>query len=119
VQPLAPTSRRLSQQQKDRDASGLSAAHPYATAPSPRSGAPPGAYDRHSPLFNGSESFLYGPHKNRANSRDGSGTPREMTPGGVNGMAVYDRDQRNPVGDQDDDGHGRKGGFWSVLCCRV
>lgn len=57
--------------------------------------------------------------KNRANSRDGSGAPREMTTGGVRGMAVYDRDQMNGVGDQDEDGHGRKGGFWSVICCRA
>jgi casein kinase 1 len=42
-----------------------------------------------------------------------------MTTGGVRGMAVYDRDQMNGVGDQDEDGHGRKGGFWSVICCRA
>jgi casein kinase 1 len=125
VQALAPNSRRLSQQQ--RDANNLSP-HPYATAPSPtgyRSGAPPGAYGRHSPLLNGSglngsESLLYGGlPKNRANSRDGSGTPQGMATGGARGMAIYDRDQMHRVGDQDDDGHGRKGGFWSVLCCRT
>lgn len=128
VQPLAPNSRRLSQQQ--RETNGLTAPHPYATAPSPtgfRSGVPPGAYGRHSPLLNGSavhnngsESFVYGGvPKNRANSRDGSGAPREMTTGGVRGMAVYDRDQMNGAGDQDEDGHGRKGGFWSIICCRA
>lgn len=129
VQPLAPTSRRLSQQA--RDSTALNAPHPYATAPSPngyRSGAPPGAYGRHSPMPNGSaanpngsESFLYGAGpKNATNSRDAvSGTPREMNAGGARGMAVFDRDQMGRVGEQDEDGHGRKGGFWSVLCCRA
>ena len=42
-----------------------------------------------------------------------------MTAGGVRGMAVYDRDQMNGTGDLDEDGHGRKVGFWSVLCCRA
>jgi casein kinase 1 len=129
IQPLAPnSSRRLSQQQQ-RDPNGLSAPHPYATAPSPtgyRSGAPPNAYGRHSPLLNGSAvnngsgSLVYGGFpKNRADSRDGSGTPREMTAGGARGMVVYDRDQIHRVGDQDQDEHGRKGGFWGVLCCRA
>jgi len=130
VQPLAPTSgRRLSQQARDTGA--LNAPHPYATAPSPtgyRSGAPPGAYGRHSPLpngtvtnVNGSESFLYpGATKNGANSREAvPGTPRELTASGVRGMAVYDRDHMGRVGEHDEDGHGRKGGFWSVLCCRT
>jgi casein kinase 1 len=131
VQALAPSpNRRLSQQA--RDTGGLSAPHPYAAAPSPtgyRAGAPPGAYGRHSPLLNGSnvnnngsESFLYGAQpKNAGNSRDGlPGTPREVNAsGGRGGMAVYDRDQMRRVGEVDEDGHGRKVGFWSVLCCRA
>ena len=128
VQPLAPTNRRLSQQA--RDSTALNAPHPYATAPSAngyRSGAP-GAYGRQSPLANGngsttnangSESFLYGGPKIATNSRDGlSGTPREMNGNGARGMTVFDRDQMGTVGEQDEDGHGRKGGLWSVLCCR-
>jgi len=119
VQPLAPNSRRLSQQQ--RDVNGLNAPHPYTT-PSPTGyRSPPGAYDRHSPLPNGSggnnnksESF-FGPPRNQ---EDGSGTPRGVTTGGARGMAVYEG-QMNRMGDQDEDGHGRKGGFWSVLCCRA
>jgi casein kinase 1 len=130
VQPLAPTSgRRLSQQARDTGA--LNAPHPYATAPSLtayRSGAPPGAYGRHSPLLNGtgainngSETFLYpGATKNVTSSRDCiPGTPRELNAGAVRGMAVYDRDQMGRAGEHDEDGHGRKGGFWSVLCCRA
>lgn len=69
---------------------------------------------------NGSESFLYGAGpKNATNSRDAlSGTPRDMNASGARGMTVFDRDQMGTVGEQDEDGHGRKDSFWSVLCCR-
>ncbi|PBK75571.1 related to casein kinase I cki2 [Armillaria ostoyae] len=137
VQPLAPTSRRTSQQQ--REASALASVgippHPYATAPSPngyRSGAGR-EYGRHSPNPNGlanlhpngSESFLYnqGQGKNGTNSRDGTttgGTGTRDLHGltGARGMAVYDRDQMARVGEQDED-IGRKKGFFAVFCCRA
>lgn len=137
VQPLAPTSRRTSQQQ--REASALASVgispHPYATAPSPngyRSGAGR-EYGRHSPNPNGlanlhpngSESFLYnqGQGKNGTNSRDGTttgGTGTRDLHGltGPRGMAVYDRDQMARVGEQDED-IGRKKGFFALFCCRA
>lgn len=147
VQPLAPTSRRASQQ---RDATGLSSGglstpHPYAAAPSPngyRNVSAQDAYGRQSPnpsphhLPNGtaangahptgSESFLYGQGptgKNGTNSREGTatgGTAQREFASGVRGMNIYDREQMQRVGEQDEDGgHGRRRGFWSTLCCRA
>ncbi|KAJ4480032.1 kinase-like protein [Lentinula aciculospora] len=140
VQPLAPASRRASQQQRETSALasvGISAPHPYATAPSPngyRSNTDRTAYGRSSPNptpglpngngipNNGSESFLYGQMPKGANSREGTTTggtgTRDMhSPGPVRSMAVYDQMAR--VGEQDEDGgHGRKRGFWAALCCR-
>ncbi|KAF5367096.1 hypothetical protein D9758_003959 [Tetrapyrgos nigripes] len=137
VQPLAPTSRRASQQQQ-REAGalasvGLSTPHPYATAPSPN-GYRTSTYDRNSPNpannmisngnaahVNGSDSFLYGqmPGKNGTNSRDPTltgGTGTAPSPGAVRAMNMYDRDQIGRVGEQDEDGgHGRRRGFWSLL----
>ncbi|KIY72407.1 kinase-like protein [Cylindrobasidium torrendii FP15055 ss-10] len=130
VQPLAPTSRRQSQQRE----SGLgapTAQHPYAAAPSPNGYRPNGRdYGRNSPnpnvigngsgLPNTSESFLYGgqPNGKDAPSRNGTTNtgPRDLHAGG-RGMAMYDRDQMGRLGEQDED-TGRKGGFWSLLCCR-
>jgi len=72
---------------------------------------------------NGSESFLYGQAQA---GKNGSGEAmvnpinghRDMG-GQVRGMNVYDREQMQRVGEQDEDGgHGRSRGFWSVLCCR-
>ncbi|KAJ3716083.1 kinase-like protein [Lentinula raphanica] len=137
VQPLAPTSRRASQQQQ-REASalasvGISNTHPYATASTPngyRNNTDRTVYGRNSPNpvpngnglpNNGSESFLYGQMHKGANSREntttgGTGT-KDMHPTGVRSMAVYDQMVR--VGEQDEDGgHGRKKGFWAALCCR-
>ncbi|KAF9565376.1 kinase-like protein [Agrocybe pediades] len=138
VQPLAPTSRRASQQQRDGNmitSAGLSP-HPYATAPSQngyRTTTP--TYGRHSPNTganmqlngngqqNGSESFLYGQAQA---GKNGSGEAmvnplnghRDLS-GQVRGMNVYDREQMQRGGEQDgDDGHGRSRGFWNVLCCR-
>lgn len=35
-------------------------------------------------------------------------------------MTVYDREQMERVGEQDEDGgHGRRRGFWGSLCCRA
>ena len=140
MQPLAPTSRRASQQHRDASG-GLTAPHPYATAPSPTVGYRPsnGAYGRHSPNLpgvpvngsanqvnntNGSESFLYGGHpgKTGTNSREGTATrDKDMmgTPG-ARGMAMYDREQMQRVGENDEDGgHGRRNGFFSAFfCCR-
>ena len=131
VQPLAPTSRRISQ----RDANplpgaGLAPPHPYATSPSLGGYRSPGAaYGRHSPnagangmLLNGSDAYMYGQqHKVGTNSRENTtaGTgPRDPSTG-ARGMGVYDREQMQRVGEQDEDaGHGRGRGFWASLCCR-
>ena len=141
VQPLAPNSRRGSQQQ--RDISGMTSAaltappHPYATAPSPtgyRAATTPNTYGRHSPNaphlhangnghLNGSESFLYGQAQAGKNgSGEGMANPGQREMGGqgqVRGMGMYDRDQMQRVGEQDEDGgHHRPRGFFSILCCR-
>ena len=128
MQPLAPTSRRQSQQRETAALAsvGLSAPHPYANAPSSSGYRSGGGYGRHSPNaaanglpvngLNGSESFLYGqvPGKN-----EGASGIREMNaPGAVKGMTVYDRSQMRS-GDQDEDGHGRRKGILSALCCRT
>lgn len=152
VQPLAPTSRRASQQQMS---AGLSAPHPYATAPSPTGyrtsgpgGTPNGAYGRNSPAppvgsglpngsnnglnhqtsnLNGSESYTnYGQAqvgKNGMNSQNAASSGmhggREVGPGGARGMGVYDHgDQMQTLGQQEDDEHPRKKGFFGALCCR-
>ncbi|GAW07796.1 kinase-like protein [Lentinula edodes] len=142
VQPLAPASRRASQQQREASALasvGISTPHPYATAPTPngyRSNPDRTAFGRSSPIpapglpngngngipNNGSESFLYGQMPKGPNSREGTttggtGTRDIHAPGPVRSMAVYD--QMGRVGEQDEDGgHGRKRGFWAALCCR-
>ncbi|RDB25879.1 Casein kinase I 1 [Hypsizygus marmoreus] len=140
VQPLAPTSRRVSQQQREASAlasAGLAPPHPYATAPTPtgyRSQA--ATYDRHSPnpgangnanglQLNGSDTYLYGQGqggKNGTNSRETTtaGTATRDMSGGARGMGVYDREQMQRVGEQDEEGgHGRRRGFWSAFCCRA
>ncbi|KAJ3510487.1 hypothetical protein NLJ89_g4646 [Agrocybe chaxingu] len=137
VQPLAPGSRRASQQQKDINginSANLSTPHPYATAPSPTgygTARTANAYGRHSPNppphllngtgMNGSESFLYGQAqagKGGSNSREGTTNGVGQPGGQVRGMGMYDRDQMQRVGEQDE-GHGRRKGFWSALCCRA
>lgn len=113
VQPLAPTSRRASQQRDARDSSGLQAPHPYAVSPAGTntSGFRTNAYGRTSPVrpnssagnvqqLNGngtgstavggthnntSESFLYG----------GQATGKPNGIGGVNGGAEV---QGNGIG---------------------
>ena len=74
--------------------------------------------------MNGSESFLYGQAHAGKNGSGGEGTTiagtgqREMG-GQVRGMGMYDRDQMQRGGQQEEDGgHGRRRGFWSILCCR-
>lgn len=131
MQPLAPGSRRHSQNPRESSAgNGLTAPHPYSAAQPTASGyrgAPPGAYGRNSPMTNGaqhasSQEFMYGggaqTPKNDSSNRgiNGNGAPREMQAGGARGIAVYDREQQM---EHDEEGHGRKGGFWSVLCCRA
>lgn len=131
VQPLAPTSRRASNQPRESSL-GLSG-HPYASAPSPSGyraspGYAPGG--RHSPAHapgltpvngngaipshNGSDAYLYGA---KAGSRDAL-TPggTQVAPAPVRGMAVYDSSQQMSRGGAQDGDHTRKkGGF---LCCR-
>ncbi|KAG5644374.1 hypothetical protein DXG03_008602 [Asterophora parasitica] len=135
TQPIIPGSRRPSQRQQESN-SGLAPPHPYATAPSPTGQYRPAQaaqYGRHSPGITGvhinngnsSEAFVYGGQaqpKNGTNSRDtttaGTAT-RELT-GGARAMGVYDREQMQRVGEQDEDGgHGRRRGFWAALCCRA
>ncbi|KAH9481485.1 Casein kinase I-like protein 1 [Psilocybe cubensis] len=145
VQPLAPTSRRASQQQRGDiggiNSATLTAPHPYATAPSPngyRNAPTPNTYGRQSPNpppnmhlganghMNGSESFLYGQAQAGKNgsgeATTAAGTGQKDLHGQVRngmGMGMYDREQMQRVGDQGEDGgHGRPKGFWSVLCCR-
>ncbi|KAF7312091.1 Kinase-like protein [Mycena indigotica] len=126
VQPLAPT-RRTSQQNN-----APLAPHPYAAAPSgngyasaqggpitPLRASNVGQFGRQSPSQsrglglngnamngNGSESFLYG-------QQQGSG---QIAVGGTARMGVYDQMER--VGEQDE-GHGRRKGFWASLCCKA
>ncbi|KAJ7593406.1 kinase-like protein [Mycena floridula] len=136
VQPLAPASRRQSQQQREAAALasvGLGAPHPYATAPS-STGYRPGTgavYGRHSPnpvhglpngngAQNGSESFLYGQNPAKNSSRDGVTAIRDAHPGPVRGMTVYDRDPMLRGREQEEDGgHGRRRGIMGTLCCRA
>ncbi|KAG6817353.1 bifunctional choline kinase/ethanolamine kinase cki1 [Tephrocybe sp. NHM501043] len=134
VQALAPSPRRVSRQQESTNASPGLSPHPYATAPSPTGYRSQAAYGRHSPNAgmngnpnglhpNGSDAYLYGQgqHKNGTNSRDNTtaGTAtRDLS--GARGMGVYDRDQMQRVGEQDEDGgHGRRHGFWATFCCRA
>jgi casein kinase 1 len=134
---LAPTSRRASQQHREASG-GLPPPHPYATAPPTgyRTSAN-GAYGRYSPNqpgvavngsshhpnhTNGSESFLYGGQvKTGATSREGAATrDRDLMGTPVaRGMAMYEREQMQRVGGQDEEGgHGRNGFFSAFFCCR-
>lgn len=140
VQPLAPTSRRASQQRVDRD-STLVAAHPYATANS-QSPYRSTAYGRNSPvqpgglspLLNGNgaanalpnqaESYMYSPQQpgKGLNSREGTATGtngKADAANGARGINMYERDQMARVGEQDEHGLGRKSGFWAAFCCRA
>jgi len=120
VQPLAPTSRRASQHQRDvLGSAGLT--HPYATTNTGYRTALKTTFDR-SPN-GGSESFLYGQQqagKNGSGSREDTTIAGQRDLGGqVRGMGMFDREQMQRVGEQDEDGgHGRKG-IWSALCCRT
>lgn len=135
VQPLAPASRRQSQQhisRAERESQAL-ASHPYAATPSP-GGYRATAYDRSSPnggtpatngQANGNDSFVYGQQqgKNGTNSREGTTTAgtaanRDTMGGtGTRGVGMYDREQMTRVGEQDEHG-GRHRGFWAAFCCR-
>ncbi|RDX57393.1 kinase-like protein [Lentinus brumalis] len=141
VQPLAPQSRRQSQQQvarAERDSGLVAPPHPYA-APGSSGGYRTNAYGRQSPVPpngtpgangsgllqqpNNSDSFMYGQGaaKNGTASREGTttaGTRQEGTNGQARGM-VYDREQMERVGEQDEHGMGRKKGFWAAFCCRA
>ncbi|KZT29809.1 kinase-like protein [Neolentinus lepideus HHB14362 ss-1] len=145
VQPLAPASRRASQQQiprADRDSigNGLAAPHPYATAPSP-TGYRANTYGRGSPIspmpggmhggggnpngsnpaVNGNDAYLYGAQgKAGTNSREGTTTGTAVHPGS-RGVGMYSGEQMQRLGEQDEEGHGqgRKKGFWAAFCCRA
>ena len=103
TQPLAPTSRRASQQpQRDVPTNPvLPPSHPYAT-PRHRTAA--------APIPNGgSDSFWQQPGKNRSGSREEITVQREI---------VRAFDQMQGVGEQDKDVGHRKG-IWATLCCRM
>ncbi|OCH94401.1 kinase-like protein [Obba rivulosa] len=135
VQPLAPTSRRASQNpvtRTERESAALAAPpHPYATAPSPN-GYRGDAYGRNSPVApnggqtNTSESFMYGAQPGKGNgttSRDGTTTagtapPREQA-NGARGISGYGAEQMARVGEQDEHGNAKKRGFWAAFCCRA
>lgn len=73
--------------------------------------------------MNGSESFLYGQAQAGKNgsgeATTTAGTHQRDLGGQVKNMGIYDREQMQRVGEQDQDGgHGRPKGFWSLLCCR-
>lgn len=136
VQPLVSASRRPSQQRdiNPLGTSGLATPHPYAVAPNAYRTSTGAAYGRHSPngpihhIPNGNalhpnvpEPYSYGREqmgKPGATSREnmaGNGPPVMAA---VRGMGMYDGDHMQPI-ERDEDGHGRRRGFWSVLCCRA
>ena len=114
------------------------APHPYA-APGSAGGYRTNTYGRQSPVPpngttgangstplqqhpNNSDSFLYGQGaaKNGTASREGTTTAGTRELNQTRGMTVYDRDQMERVGEQDEHGLGRKkGGFWAAFCCRA
>jgi len=143
-QPIAPSSKRASQQQlstadlRPRDPSnGITSTHPYAVAPSSSAlrspygnGIPPQrpesalaaagstvaiGLNGNANGGTGSDSFMYGSTAKRAEEA-AAAAARE---GRANGMAVYDRGQLARGGiDQDDEADGRSRGVFSFLCCR-
>ena len=137
VQPLAPTSRRASQQRLERERdSALVSQHPYAAAQT-NSNLRSGPYGRSSPvLANGSQPngtgttavnsgdvYMYGTPQAKAN---GFATPEvngangvKDGPNGVRAMNIYEQAQMSRVGEQDEHGDGRKRGFWTAFCCRA
>jgi casein kinase 1 len=147
-QPVAPSSRRASQQQlstpdiRGREPSnGVSGVHPYAATPSSTAfrGGPYGngisganALRPDSVIAAAGSTGalgLAGNGNGAANSDSfmyGSTAKRAeeaaaaaAREGRANGMGVYDRGQASRVGiDQDDDRGSRRRGFFSVLCCR-
>jgi len=131
VQPIPPNSSRRVSQPKDMGSAGLSAPHPYATAPSPsgyRNSPTPNNFGRHSPSnilnangLNGSESVLYNQvhaGKNGSASPEDATLPGPMRDGVGKGMGLYGRDQMRRAEEQDEV-HGRRRGFWDALCCRA
>ena len=63
-----------------------------------------------------------GQGKNGTASREGTttaGTRQEGMNGQTRAMGVYDREQMERVGEQDEHGTGRKKGFWAAFCCRA
>ncbi|TFL04181.1 kinase-like domain-containing protein, partial [Pterulicium gracile] len=144
MQPLAPGSRRVSQQ-NGIGGGGIGAPHPYAASPTSntayRSGTGTG-YGRSSPQVvgnnggmgqngngNGSGSFMYGQPQAPKAAALGNGMPgsglrngNEVGGGGARGMGVYEGGQVQRHGDGGEGevgGNGKKkGGFLGVLCCR-
>ncbi|KAG6879890.1 hypothetical protein C0992_010243 [Termitomyces sp. T32_za158] len=132
VQPLAPTTRRASRQEVVNSSATPPFTHPYAAAPSPSGYRTQQLHGRHSPNpgnvtpngvhLNGSDAYLYpqAQPKNGTISREttNAGTAiRDVS--GTRGMGMYDRQQMQRAGEQDEDGgHGRGRGFWATLCCR-
>lgn len=121
MQPIAPTSRRASQQAARGDNSNT-ALHPYAAAPSSPYRNPPyvrpesGNAVNGTPPAAGSSGALNGATNANADSYryGGTGIQPDMVRGN---MAVYDRGiDRGAEGD-DEHGVSRKKGFFGLFCC--
>lgn len=136
TQPIAPPSRRGSQQVLQREGTTQSSSpHPYAAAPiAPTTGfRANGGTIGYNHLANTSNGLMSSgrdqgetsPYYSNAErgppvpGKTGSNAPMTPVRGGMN---VYDRDQQNGIygqSQQDEEGHGaHKGGFWSIVCCR-
>lgn len=133
VQPIVPPSRRQSQQPRDPNLSNpaIVPQHPYASAPpggNYRTSVNAGAgYGRHSPNAQAMQNGT-GLHMNTSDpyyaqspaAKHATNSRENMMNVGANTqnlsgtrMGIYDRERERL-----DDGHSRKKGIWSVLCCR-
>lgn len=144
-QPIAPSSKRASQQQlsttdlRPRDASNGISAHPYAVSPSPNAlrspygnaivGTSPQRPESALAAHGSTGALALNGNGNGATGSDsflyGSTAKRAeeaaaaaAREGRANGMAVYDRGQLTRAGIDQDDENGRRRGLFSFLCCR-
>jgi len=145
-QPIAPSSKRVSQQQlsttdlRPRDAANGISTHPYAVSPSPNALRSPYGNAIVGPSPQRPESALAAAGSTGVLALNGNGNgatgsdsflygstakraeeaaAAAAREGRANGMAVYDRGQLTRAGiDQDDENGGRRRGLFSFLCCR-
>ncbi|KAI0346171.1 kinase-like protein [Trametopsis cervina] len=147
VQPLAPNSRRASQQRLDRGdradreqrdstlVGGGSTQHPYA-ASNTQNGYRTTQYDRaaaiqpqsngyqngNSPAMPATPDYHYGvpaPASRQSGFGANGDTSRGHTANGNKGMYMYENQQMSRGIDQDEHGDGKKRGFFAALCCRT